>query len=57
MSLKRIFLIGIFLLAVLQPIWADEGENIMNSIKAGDIFEFNKYLASAEMAGRLPVCK
>jgi hypothetical protein len=53
MRLKRIFLIGIFLLAVLQPIWTDEGENIMNSIKAGDIFEFNKYLASAEMAGRL----
>jgi len=53
MKHKRFVLsIAVFLL-ILLPIRADEPENVMKSIKAGDIFEFNKILASRGMQGRL----
>ena len=40
---------------ILLPVRTDEAENVMKSINAGDIFEFNKILASPAMQGRLPV--
>lgn len=38
---------------LIGPILADEVEDILDSIKAGEIFELNKILASPEMQGRL----
>lgn len=50
----RCFLLHLVILfLVLQPIQADEVENIMKSIEAADIFELNEYLSSPEMKGRL----
>ena len=43
----------IFILALHQPIQADEVEDIMASIKAADIFDINEHLSSPEMQGRL----
>ena len=53
MSFKRILLNLAVILLVVQPINADETEDIMKSIKAGDVFELNKTLSSTEMEGRL----
>lgn len=53
MNLKRFTLTLVVFLLVLQPIRADEPEDIMKSIKGGDIFEMNKFFASPEMERRL----
>ena len=53
MKFKRFVLSLVVLLLILLPVCADEPEGIMKSIKAGDIFEFNKILASPAMQGRL----
>ncbi|NIM58317.1 MAG: M20/M25/M40 family metallo-hydrolase [Candidatus Aminicenantes bacterium] len=53
MKYKRFVLsVAVFLL-ILLPVLADEPENVMKSINAGDIFELNKILASPDMKGRL----
>lgn len=52
-SFKRFALNLVIILLILQPADADEPEEIMKSIKAGDIFELNKILASPSMEGRL----
>ena len=53
MFFKRLSLPCLILLFILQPIKADETEEVMKSIKGGDIFEINKHLSSPEMEGRL----
>jgi len=53
MKYKRFVLSILVFLLILLPIRADEPENVMKLIKAGDIFEFNKILASPAMQGRL----
>ena len=53
MQLRFFTLNLVILLLALQPIEADELEDIMLSIKAADIFDINEYLSSPEMQGRL----
>jgi hypothetical protein len=53
MKHKHFVLSLVVFLLILQPVRADEPENVMKSINAGDIFEFNKILASPGMKGRL----
>jgi len=53
MIYKRFVLSLVVFLLIMLPVRADEPENVMKSIKAGDIFEFNKILASPAMQGRL----
>lgn len=50
---RRFIFILTAILILLRPIQADEVEDIMKSIKAGEIFEINKILASPSMEGRL----
>jgi len=52
-SFKRFALNLVIILLILQSAGADEPEDIMKSVKAGDIFELNKILASPSMEGRL----
>jgi hypothetical protein len=53
MKFKCFVLSIVVFLLILLPVRADEPEAIMKSINAGDIFEFNKILASPVMQGRL----
>ena len=53
MKCRPVLLLFVFLFTILEPINADEVEDLMRSIKAADLFEFNEYLASPEMRGRL----
>ena len=53
MNLRRFTSTLVILLIVSQPIGAQEPEDILLSIKAGELFEINKILASPEMEGRL----
>jgi hypothetical protein len=53
MKFRHVLLNLAVLFLMLQPIQADEVEDIMKSIKAADIFELNEYLSSPEMKGRL----
>jgi len=48
-NLSLVFLVFI----ICQSVQGDELEVVMKNIKAGDIFEINKVLASPEMEGRL----
>ena len=43
----------ILCLVFLNPVLAEDAEEVLKSIKGGEIFEFNKVLASPEMEGRL----
>jgi hypothetical protein len=53
MKYKHFVLSIVAFLLMFLPLQADEPEEVMKSIKAGDIFEFNKILASPGMQGRL----
>lgn len=47
---KKFYLVVIF---IFGPAFGDEVEDVLRLIKGGEIFEFNKILASPEMEGRL----
>ncbi len=53
MKPRSVFLYLVILFLMFQPLQADDLEQIMKSIKAGDIFELNAYLSAPGMRGRL----
>lgn len=53
MKINRTTLVFLLIILFLLPVFAQEKEKIMMSVKAGDLFEINKKLASPEMEGRL----
>ena len=50
MKYKRFALSLVVFLLIMLPIRADEPENVMKSINAGDIFEFNKNISAGKIS-------
>ena len=50
MKYKRFALSLVVFLFALLPVRADEPENVMKSVKAGDIFEFNKNISAGKIS-------
>jgi len=50
MKYKRFALSLVVFLSILLPVRADEAEDVTKSIKAGDIFEFNKNISAGKIS-------